>query len=1021
LKLYNNGVLVATSGTLAAGSTGTTLNLQGLNAWGSDGQKTLVAQLIDNATGRQSLLSVPKSVTVDTQIKQGFSSFTVTSDLSPVGTLGAGDTVRIVFNEAVGLTVGSLPSAVFGTTGATVTAIGAVGGKSSTWDIKLGTGASFTQGADITFTGVSDAAGNSGTLVATIPAQLFDSPSAPSIANVTADNVINSAERGAAQTITIKLGNAKVGDVVKLFMDGVQLGSDVVVTSNGQATASVTVPVNGWGSDGTRYLSASVQRGSQAALTSAMREVYVAADGTHWSVAGGGTSAIWFDPNTLDASGVGQAVMSWASSVGGSTAGLASIASGTATDATRPTLVRVNGQQTLLFNGSQALNYNDPNGILWNASKINGMDITGFSAVTPTNLTGSYQAALAFWTNSSPGGSTGVKLGVGPNAALAYTNYAKMDFIGTSNSVSLNNATTLTLRSYINELNTYVLEGYNQNLLQLSTTGNNAKIDLKTAPTRLRIGADANQANISFTWQGYISDTIWLNYKATDALMQEVQVYLSAKYGASGALTTRVNNNTYDLSVSANNSLLLDDRLMLADVATDDTIVTAGADYVIAGQGKDKVQIKDLSFRTLDGGFGADTLQLAATYNGTSSIILADFVSNARGMSNDVTANTRVNAAGFHKLQGFEAIDLSTSSARQVLTVTATDVNQLSDSNTLEVQLGLNDVLVASGFTSNTRGTYSYNNNWYDQKAIGTVDGQIVTLYSRSGDQAADINSFKKVGTSSLQLNFDHAMVGTPMVGDFSVSGLNGVAVPALSSVSTVNLRQGLSLSFATAVSNPIKVTYSGNLTDEGAGRSVLNKVWMIGTDGSDVMDATSQPQGLTLLGGAGSDLIKGSSFSDVLIGGLGPDTLTGGAGSDAFKYVNEVQGAGAAGGLGGKDGDVITDFNFGRTDESQADRLDLSMLFDSSLAANGDATHDVAQLVDGKFMDIVQTRVTVNGVARKDWEVWVDRDGGGNYQRMVTLQGAGDALPSNYAGNETTSELLQKLLAEGRLTVAHA
>jgi hypothetical protein len=39
----------------------------------------------------------------------------------------------------------------------------------------------------------------------------------------------------------------------------------------------------------------------------------------------------------------------------------------------------------------------------------------------------------------------------------------------------------------------------------------------------------------------------------------------------------------------------------------------------------------------------------------------------------------------------------------------------------------------------------------------------------------------------------------------------------------------------------------------------------------------------------------------------------------------------------------------------------------------------------------------------------------------MVTLQGAGDALPSNYAGNETTSELLQKLLTEGRLTVAHA
>ena len=245
--------------------------------------------------------------------------------------------------------------------------------------------------------------------------------------------------------------------------------------------------------------------------------------------------------------------------------------------------------------------------------------------------------------------------------------------------------------------------------------------------------------------------------------------------------------------------------------------------------------------------------------------------------------------------------------------------------------------------------------------------------------------------------------------------------VPSLSSVSTVNLRQGLSLNFSAALSSPIKVTYSGGLTDEGAGRTVLNRTWMIGTDGSDVLDASSQSAGLTMLGGAGSDLLKGGSGSDVILGGLGADTITGGAASDTFKYVNEVQGSGAAGGLGGKDGDVITDFNFGRTNEADADRLDLSMLFDDALAANGNAAHDAAQLVDGKFMDIVQTRVTVNGVARKDWEVWIDRDGGGNYQRMATLQGAGDALPSNYAGNETTSELLQKLLTEGRLTVAHA
>lgn len=96
-------------------------------------------------------------------------------------------------------------------------------------------------------------------------------------------------------------------------------------------------------------------------------------------------------------------------------------------------------------------------------------------------------------------------------------------------------------------------------------------------------------------------------------------------------------------------------------------------------------------------------------------------------------------------------------------------------------------------------------------------------------------------------------------------------------------------------------------------------------------------------------------------------------------------------------------------------------MLFDISLAANGNAAHVAAQLVDGKFMDIIQTRVTVNGIARNDWEAWEDRDGGGDFQRLLTLQGVGDALPSNYPGDESTNDMLQELLLEGSLTVAHA
>jgi Ca2+-binding RTX toxin-like protein len=248
-----------------------------------------------------------------------------------------------------------------------------------------------------------------------------------------------------------------------------------------------------------------------------------------------------------------------------------------------------------------------------------------------------------------------------------------------------------------------------------------------------------------------------------------------------------------------------------------------------------------------------------------------------------------------------------------------------------------------------------------------------------------------------------------------------------------VNLRQGLSIGFSAALQGPIKLSYTSNdaaktLTDEGAGRTLLHTNWLVGTDAGNTLKAdgfTEQATGFTILGGAGADVLTGGSGSDVLIGGLGADTMTGGAASDTFKYVNEIQGVGAAAGLGGKDGDVIKDFNFGLNAEKEADRLDLSMLFDTSvLTVKGtaaDAQSDTAALVNGKFLDIVQTRTTGG---RKDWEVWVDRDGGGNYQRLVTLEGAGDAALAYSSQNydsKTTSELLERLLLEGRLVVAHS
>ena len=1030
IKLFNNGVLISTQ---VAGSTATTFNLSGVNSWGVDGQKTLVAQIVD-PNGVSSYYSAPKSVIVDSVLNGGFANVAVISDTGVIGAPTAGDVIQLTFNESITLLSSNLPSNIFGV-GATVTAVGGVplgvGGAitSATYQVTLGSGATLTGGQSVTFTGIKDLAGNTGNITATLPANVFDMPSAPSIDNITSDNVINAAERAAAQTVKVNLVRAKVGDIVSLFMDGVQVGT-TTVTSDGQAAASVVVAANGWGADGVRSLSATVQRGSDVAVQSSIRSVYVNADTNHWSVMGGAQSSIWFDPDTLSAASIGQRIASWSSSTGDSVATQTSAAA-------RPLLTTVNGKQTLYFAGAQTFIYNDPNSILWTSAKRSGMDITGFTAVVPTNLNGTYQAALAFWTDYAPSGSSsGVKLGIGPNAALAYTNYARLDYFGTANSVSLNNALTLTLRAY-SDRGVRTLEGYNQNLLQLSGTGATASINLKSTPVSYRIGSDANQPQgILYTWQGYISDVIWLNFKATNSQMSEIQTYLAAKYGSSGTKISRLSSNTYDMSVSAMTALLLDEQLDLSDKSTSDVITTAGADFVQAGAGDDTVKIKDLAFRSLDGGLGQDSLVLDAAYTGFSSVVLADFVSNSRGASGVVADDTRVNNAGYHKLLGFELIDTSLATSKQDLTVAAADVNQLSETNTLEIKLGANDTLVTTGFSASSVGVFSYRGNYYDHRFLATLDGQDITLYSRGGDNAPLAKGFTQMD-AVLQLSMDHALSGNALAGDFTVSSLSSAAAPSLISVAMVDQRQGLSFAFNATPAGPIKVVYGGSALVDDTGRGFLHNTILVGTNGSDALDVESltsagqltlanQDAGLTLLGGDGADTLVGGRGADRLIGGKGVDRLTGGAGSDTFAYINEVAGSGGAGGLGGASGDTITDFNFGAADPTQADRLDLSQLFDTSFVATGNAVTDAARLTTGGYLSVLKsTSFTTDAlgarISHSNLQVWADRDGGGVMGLLATLADAGGSLPSNYLVGDTSQQILERLLAEGRFVVQHA
>jgi Ca2+-binding RTX toxin-like protein len=73
---------------------------------------------------------------------------------------------------------------------------------------------------------------------------------------------------------------------------------------------------------------------------------------------------------------------------------------------------------------------------------------------------------------------------------------------------------------------------------------------------------------------------------------------------------------------------------------------------------------------------------------------------------------------------------------------------------------------------------------------------------------------------------------------------------------------------------------------------------WVYGNAGADHLDASTLGQGAVIYGGAGDDIITGSSYNDDLRGDAGNDTIRGGIGNDV------IFGGAGADRLYGGDGD---------------------------------------------------------------------------------------------------------------------
>ena len=1044
------------------------------SAWAgqTEGLKQLTAQTTTADGSLTSVFSAPKQIRLDMSVGS-IKDVTLLTDANNNGTLDAGDTLQLRFSENVNFGAGALPAS-FGSN-PVLTAVGGEAGYSQLWNVKLGTGASLAAGQSFTLKAgqVFDQAGNDNanvTVSATVPASVMSRAGTPLIDNVSDDNVITRTD--VATMVNVNLSKALAGDTVRLLLDGVEVGSQQVL-ANGAASVSFSVAGSAWGADGERQLTTVLTRGSgsnSVSSTSALRSVYVAADSNHWSQESSYAGKVhWFNPDAIVAAD-GSTVSTWAASTGGMTV------ANTTTGKTIKMVDALTGHaylvtdassvfyETALANGQYVYQQANATPTLKRSATdtdplLATAGFTDFSMFKPTLQGGQTLMVHPYYRYTS--NTADVKYGtpsvtVKPYTPLLRPIYLAYSFSETGSTVTMgdnplwgppsmtNSASVGSWQMVTAAVSGYAMEFYNQ--MSLTTSGNVsnytpsatrtlADMDISTKATsdlnrRFRIGGPVGGSNDG---TGILGDQIDVTALTKLAYQQEIGAYLAAKYQSTGSVVARnavLTNTSYDLSLSNVPGTLIDQSLQLNDARSNDTVLVAGADYVNSAAGDDVVKIKDLAFRHLDGGQGSDTLMLAPGFTGRSVIVLADMVSNYRGLSGSPAADNRVNDAGYHRLLGFEKIDLvqdgETSNRRQVLTVSASDVNALSETNTLALRLGQEDVVKATGFANNqgVSGIYQVNGSWYDNRYTQTVAGQSVNLYTSGGDRLPEAVSFTSSASNQVQINFDHAMFNSVVAGHFSVTTYPGSSL-FVSSALSVNLRQGVALTFSGALNVAAKITYSdsGTLADE-AGRGFGHKTWLLGTGASDTLNGATlstseQASGVTFLGGGGADYITGTSGADLISGGLGADVLTGGNGSDTFYYRNELAGSGAAGSLGGSAGDVITDFNFNAADPSQNDRIDLSSLFDNvQFVPTGNASTDATRLDGGGFLQV--RKVTNFQTNKQDLQLWVDRDGGGLYGQLATISNGGSNLTSDYPAVESNQEFLTRLLDQGRLVVSH-
>ncbi|WP_343714260.1 hypothetical protein [Inquilinus sp.] len=334
-------------------------------------------------------------------------------------------------------------------------------------------------------------------------------------------------------------------------------------------------------------------------------------------------------------------------------------------------------------------------------------------------------------------------------------------------------------------------------------------------------------------------------------------------------------------------------------------------------------------------------------------------------------------------------------------------------SDTIEGQAGTDDLSFVGSAASETFNIAANGGRVLFARDVGSVtldlnDVERIQLKALGGADTVAVHDL--TGTGITRVGID--LAGTdPAAGD---GAADTVAVDGTAGNDVVTL----AASTAVVAVNGLPASVSIQHAD-----AALDRLTIQAQAGDDVIDASALPAGrigLTLLGGAGADVVFGSAGADIVRGGTGNDTALLGAGDDVFGW-SPGDGSDIVEGQAGTD---TLDFAGANISETIA------------ISANGGRalfTRDVASIVmDLNDVERVEfhalggaDRITVNDLTGTDvTRVTVDLEG---VQGFGTGDGQADVATANGSAGGNTVTLIQSgtaVVATGlaaQLVVDHA